>query len=200
MAKQLQADMAKLVESLDTFLEMRLQQEFDEMRDDIREVKKNEFGRKVFEAFLPEYRKHFVDATAAERELREAKEKINVLSKKYKNVRKDKDALVRKVKLEQVLSPLSGKSKDIMETILQSVATEELEEAYSKFINRVLKESNDSNKSTQTTISESATTTTVKSGVVKTGDTAVPVTESVSSTTTESTGLVLEFKKLAGIA
>ena len=200
MAEQLRSDVTELVEKLDSFLDVRLRAEFAELRSDIQEAKKLDFGRKVFEAFLPEYRKYFVDANQTERELQEAKERIDQLSKKYKNVVKDKSALVRKVKMEQVLSPLTGKSRDIMETILKSVDTNELEESYSKFIGRVLKESGEQKPTTTAnTVTENATKPSPKAGVVKTGDTQEKVTESVSSTGAAPSAMTLEFKRLAGL-
>src|SRR6185312_3277084 len=55
MAETVKADMATLVERLDGFLEERLTEEFTELREDIQEVKKLEFGRKIFEAVASEY-------------------------------------------------------------------------------------------------------------------------------------------------
>jgi hypothetical protein len=141
LGKTLKEDMAKLVKKIDTFLEMRLAEEFKEIKADLKEAKKADFGRTVFEAFLPEFRKYFVDPTSTERELTEMKVKVSDLTKKFKNVKKEKDSLYRKIKVESVLSPLTGASRDVMESILSSVATEKLEEAYKLYLPRVLKES-----------------------------------------------------------
>lgn len=199
MGVQLREDVAELVEKLDVFLEMRLEAEFAELRGDLQEAKKLDFGRKIFEAFLPEYRKHFIDASATERELQEAKVQIDKLSKKYKNVSKEKADLTRKVKMESVLAPLTGKSRDIMETILRSVETASLDEAYAKFIGRVLNESTDSTAAKTDVVAESEKKTATKPVVVKTGDTIVESTGSVGTAEGTGSALVLEFKRLAGL-
>lgn len=141
LAKTLKEDFSKVINKMNTFLESRIKVEFNEIRKDIHEAKKYQFGKHIFEAFLPEYRKNFVDATQTEQELLEAKEKLDKLNKKYKNMKRDKEDLYRKVKLKEVLTPLSGRQKDIMESILQGYPTERLEETYKVFIGKVLKES-----------------------------------------------------------
>ena len=140
LRERLKADMSTLVEKIDRFLEVKVASEFEELRSDIMEARKANFGMKVFESFLPEYRKYFVDATATERELTEANVKLDMLNKKYKNVKKEKEGLFRKIKLENVLAPLTGSQKDLMESILSSVPTERLEESYKLYIKRVIKE------------------------------------------------------------
>ena len=45
----------ELVEKLDMFLEMRMDEEFEELRDDLHEAKRNNLGKKVFEAFKHEF-------------------------------------------------------------------------------------------------------------------------------------------------
>ena len=204
LAAQLEEDMAQLVEKLDGFLEMRLKNEFNELRADLHEAKKLDFGRKIFESFLPEYRKYFVDASETEQELQEAKIKIDTLNKKYKNVKSEKDSLFRKVKLENVLSPLAGRQRDIMETILSSVATDKLEESYKKYIGRVIKEGENISESAEKTEDVKATkptlteSVTVKEAVLKTGDTTVLV-ENHDDSGSASAQTASYYKRLAGI-
>lgn len=140
MGTELQNDLSELVEKLDAFLEIRLGAEMEELREDISEVKKIEFGRKVFESFVREYRSNFISEDSTEAELREAKEQVKTLQTKYEVTEAAREELRRTVKLESVLKPLGGKQRDIMETILKSVATDQLEEGYKTFIGRVIKE------------------------------------------------------------
>lgn len=198
----LKEDMAKLIAKIDTFLEMRITEEFKELKADIKESKRNEFGKAVFEAFLPEYRKYFVDPTDSERELTEARIKIDNLTKKYKNVKKEKESLTRKVKLESILSPLSGASYDIMESILNSVATERLEEAYKLYLPRVLKENEQKSKAKP--ITESAGSKSNKEQVFDhsaflTGDSNVDQTAQINESV-ESPSIIKDLTRLAGIA
>lgn len=204
LAERLQKDMGQLVEKLDTFLEMRISTEFKTLKSDIFEAKKLGFGKKIFEAFLPEYRKYFVDPNETEAELNEAKIKLDRLNSKYKNVRKEKEALYRKVKLESVLTPLSGRHRDLMESILSSVQTEKLEEAYKLYINKVLKESNGAPAAKAITESAKPKKTTKTTA-------AAPVQESFVVTGDQESQVVSEavvdeladtktyFMKLAGI-
>ena len=201
LGKQLKEDMATLVGKLNSFLEARIFAEFSEIKDDLQEAKKLDFGRQIFEAFLPEYRKNFVDATKTESELFEAKCKLDKLKKQYKNVKKEKEDLYRKVKLKEVLSPLSGRQKDIMESILMSYETARLDEAYKMFINKVLKESEGTVQ--ESVITESATT--VKKDydfetVIITGDTpeVTTIVESVDGDKL-SNSIASDFMRLAGI-
>jgi len=197
LASQLESDLGDLVEKLDTFLEMRIAAEFDDLREDLHEARKLEFGKSIFEAFLPEYRKYFVDATQTERELSEAKAKLDKLEGKYKNVKKEKEDLFRKVKMEKVLSPLQGRQKEIMETILNGVATDELEEGYKRFIGRVLKES--STEETTQSLSESVEQPVeIKESVIKTGDRSFG-SEMLTENTHDSNPLASQFRRLAGI-
>jgi hypothetical protein len=183
---------------------MRLRHEFKELRTDLHEAKKLDFGRKIFESFLPEYRKYFVDATTTERELHEAKIKIDKLKKNYKNIKGEKDCLFRKVKMESVLSPLVGRQRDVMETILASVATEKLEEAYKTYISRVIKEGvNDAvkppktpdEKATKPSLTESIAN---KTTVVKTGNTD-PLVETYDEQAVTTSQTTSYYKRLAGI-
>jgi hypothetical protein len=140
MSIELQGDLAELVEKLDAFLEIRLGAEMAELHEDIAEVKKIEFGRKVFESFVREYRSSFISEDSTEAELREAKEQVKMLQSKYEATESAREELRRTIKMESVLKPLNGKQRDIMETILKSVATDQLEEGYKTFIGRVIKE------------------------------------------------------------
>ena len=142
MGEELAGDLAELVEKLDAFLEIRLGVEMEELREDISEVKKLEFGRKVFESFVREYQKNFISEDSVESELRESKEQVKSLQEKFEAAEEAKEAMRREIKMESVLRPLSGKHRDVMETILKSVATDQLDEGYKTFIGRVIKESN----------------------------------------------------------
>lgn len=215
MGEQLQKDLKALVEKLDAFLEIRIAAEFEELREDIEEARKLEFGRKLYEAFSEEYRKHFVDEFSVEAELRETQEQLDTLKAKYEAEVGEKAVLSRKIKMESVLKPLSGTAREVMETILSNVATEQLEEGYRTFIGRVLKEdvtvkSNKKNESKgggsekeNKVLAESANISSkVDEGsvILKTGDSEVTVVEeSVSQEPTPVQRIKSDFLKLAGM-
>lgn len=148
MSDELKSDLSSLVEKIDAFLEIRLSSELEELREDFAEVRKNEFGRKIFEAFAQEFVSNYADEDSAEASLRDQTAKVEELEAKLEEAEKARALLDRKIKLENVLAPLSGTQREIMETILKNVETSLLESAYKTFIGRVLKEGSNSEKET----------------------------------------------------
>lgn len=146
MAEELQGDLAELVEKLDSFLEIRLRAELEELVEDIAQVKKDEFGRKIFEAVRQEYSKNFADDESLEGTLRETEKRLTDTAEALEEASRKVAAMERDNKLEEILSPLSGRQKEVMEAILKNVDTVNLEEGYKTFIGRVLKETEE-NKS-----------------------------------------------------
>lgn len=141
MSKELETDMSALVEKLNTFLEIRLTQELDELKEDLNEAKKLQFGKEVFEGIAKEFSKNFIEEGSAEAELAEAKIQLESIQAELVEAKQANDKVARSTKLNSLLEPLSGKNRDVMEAILRNVPTEGLEEGYATFIGRVLKES-----------------------------------------------------------
>lgn len=196
MGEQLKGQLDDLTEKLDGYLDLRLQKEFDEMKQDIFEAKKLNFGVKVFEAFAKEYKNHFVDPDQTEAELTEAKVRLDTLNKKYKNIKKENDKLVHKIKVESVLKPLNGEARELMESILQTTPTDKVEESYKLFIGRVIKDSQ------KEIIKESAHPEVIAENFsVKTGDDySIPTFESYDFVPNVDTTMIESYKRLAGIA
>jgi hypothetical protein len=177
MAKQVKKDVATLIESLDTFLEVRIASEMEELREDIATVKKNEFGKKVFESFVSEFKKHYAGDDTVEAKLTEAEGKLAAQAVVLKETQEKAAKLERSIKMEKVLAPLSGRTKEVMEAILKTVDTALLEDTYKTYIGRVLKET--SSKDVKTSEKEDkvlaegekqADKKDAPKGVVKTGD------------------------------
>lgn len=76
MGDELKADLKELVEKIDAFLEIRLAAEIEELQEDISEIRKNEFGRKIFEAFAREFTDNYADEDSAEASLRETQARL----------------------------------------------------------------------------------------------------------------------------
>lgn len=144
LAEAVEKDMEKLVERLDTFLELRLSEEVEELKESIEEVRKNNLGRKIFETFMGEF-EQFSTADKGfdtlQAKLDEAQAELAKRDELLAEAQKEVAASARKDKLETVLSSLQGRPREIMEAILVSVPTDKLEESYQKFIGRVLHES-----------------------------------------------------------
>lgn len=214
MAATVKKDMATLVDRLDEFLEQRLDVEFAELKESIEEVKKLEFGRKIYEAVAAEYASKYVNNDATAVELKATQSKLQESVKVLEAVTKELSAAKREQKLASVLETLQGRPREVMEAILKNVPTDKIEENYNKFIGRVLHESvtskvEDSAKSEKENASKASVLAEGKdhskgeeaATKVVTGDT--PVVEDVSETK-EKTSLLSEsdkdrLKKLAGI-
>lgn len=140
MSDELKGDLAQLVEKLDTFLEIRLSTEFEELKEDIHEQKQVVFGRKIFEAVAKEYSTNFVGKSKTARTLVKTKNDLAESKKALKLAESKIAKTERTTKLSEVLSPLSGRQREVMEAILKNVVTDQLQEGYKTFIGRVLKE------------------------------------------------------------
>lgn len=158
MAVKVQEDLDQLVDKIDSFFEIRLTEEFEELKEDIEVVKQNHFGRQIFEAFVNEFSKSFVDEESIQAQLQIAESKLEDASKKIAKLEADKKGMLRESKMAEVLKPLSGSKREQMSFILQNVETAKLEEAYNQFIGRVLKEEKQEPAAAAQVISESKDT------------------------------------------
>lgn len=205
MGVEVKADIAELVEKLDAFLEIRLSEELEELRESIDEVQKQEFGRKIFEGFVTEYRKSFVDEDGVESELREAREQLSDTSAALEEAEKRAEKLERAAKLDTLLTPLNGRQKEVMEAILVNVATEQLDEGYKTFIGRVLKETEETDEKEDEVLAEGSEDDnkdeTLEEGTVITGDSDEEViTEGEDEVKTGLSEVELaNLKRIAGI-
>ena len=141
MGLQLKADMAQLVETLDVFLEERLTEEVNELKESIEEVKKIEFARDLFESIEGAFKKKFFNESGIAAKLEESAKELEAKSKKLEEVESRLNKMVREKEMARVLEPLHGRPREIMEAILKSIPTEQLAERYDNFIGRVLHES-----------------------------------------------------------
>lgn len=147
LSEQLKKDMGELVDKLDNFLEIRLNAEINELKEDINVVRKQSFGKKLFEAFAEEFKSNYNDEDSAVASLRETEKKLSETLKVLSTKEKRLADLERSNKLREVLAPLTGRSREIMSAILKNTSTGQLEEGYKTFIGRVLKETVDTTPS-----------------------------------------------------
>ncbi|MCK5309012.1 MAG: hypothetical protein KAJ73_10395, partial [Zetaproteobacteria bacterium] len=150
MGDELKGDLSDLVEKVDTFLEIRLNSELEELREDIQVQKENVFGRKIFEAIAEEFQENYASDGNLAETLSETKLRLSDTSNALKEAETKLNSIEREQKLSETLSPLSGKNREVMEAILKNVTTDQLDEGYKTFIGRVLKE----NKEEKTIIKE----------------------------------------------
>jgi len=213
MTEQVKKDIAQLINELDSFLETRIAEEFSELKENIEEVRKLEFGKEVFEAFGALYQKRFVDEDSVEAQLRESQEREQASQKLIQEATEKAAKLERQIKLEAILKPLVGKQRDVMETLLTPLATDKLNEGYKTFIGRVVKETvtegKDENSEQETKVlaeDKSAVDLTEGTAVVKTGNNTKQLAEDkLTDDADKSSTVVLaesekkRLRQLAGI-
>lgn len=205
MGDELKGDLKELVEKIDSFLEMRLKSEMSELKEDIAEVRKNDFGRRIFEAVEAEFNDNHADKASAAKSLRETKARLADTETALEESESKLAAMQRTQKLDEVLSPLAGQQRDVMEAILKTVPTDKLEEGYKTFIGRVIRESEEDVKSekedkvlAEDTLEDGKDDAKkLDEGVVVTGDETVTLEES-EEVKVESDSAA-RLRKLAGI-
>jgi hypothetical protein len=209
MANELKNDLKELVEKIDSFLEIRIAAEIEELREDLEVVRKNEFGRRIFEAFNEEFTR-FVSIEDQAVTVGELEKRLEETQSALEESEKKRGKMAREKKLKEVLAPLNGRSKDVMEAILKNVDTEQLDEAYKTFIGRVIRESEaTSSEKERPVLAEGASKKPVtkptkvdeSNTVAVTGDTEV-VNESntsVAAPSAEKLAHLAQLRKLAGM-
>lgn len=196
MADVLKGEIGTLVEKLNSFLEIRLTSEIEELREDIDFVKKNEFGRKVFESFIEEFKSHYAGDDSIEGKLTETEQQLSDTMIALENAEKKAAKLERSIKMEAVLKPLSGQSREVMEAILKTVDTPLLEDAYSTYIGRVMKEASVQEQSEkETKVLAESKKTEEPTGRVVTGDDKARIDEQAQELEQESVSVISESEK-----
>ena len=189
MADTLAEEIDQLVDKLDQFLEMRLSEEMSELREDIDLAKKNEFGRKIFEAFAAEFNISYADEKSLTFKLKEAQKQASAAEAKIAKLEESVKQTTRKQKLDECLSTLTGFKREQMELLLANVATEKLDEAYNRYIGRILAEDKKDDKKV---LSEGKK--------VVTGKTTVATGDLLNEDKKEDkTGLLARLKELGGV-
>ena len=141
---------AKLVEAT---VEKGLTQELKQLKEDIDVARKNDFGRKVFEAFASEYQTSYLseksetskllkivdkkDLEVAEAKARSA-EAQKIVEGKNAEIKALMESKERQSAMNELLSPLSADHKEIMVELLESVQTSKLYDSFNKYLPAVI--------------------------------------------------------------
>lgn len=180
-----------------------LKGELSQLKEDIKIARENNFGRKLYEAFASEFsvtylndkaetRKVLKALEAKDQALAEATAKLQkaaqIVESKDREVRIIKESAQREKVMNTLLAPLNEEKKMVMKTLLESVQTAKLENAFDKYLPAVL-----NNGSVQATPAKRALTESVIAEA--TGDkTANKVAE-----VEETDDNVIDIKRLAGL-
>lgn len=189
LAAEVADELDSLVDKIDSFFEMRLSAEMEELKEDLEIVKQNDFGRKIFEAFAATFGESYVDEDAVQSKLAIAEQKLSAAQAALADREEKLNKMVREAKLEQVLAPLTGKKREQMAMVLRNIETSRLEESYKFFIGRVLKE--DTEQAAKPLAESAAPSKTT----VVTGEPAATLVESQGSKSSDLAAL----RRLAGL-
>ena len=141
---------AKMVESVVT---QNLNTELTSLKEDIEAARRNDFGRKLFEAFASEYTTSYLNEKSEtakllkvidmkELAIAEAAQAANdaqaLVESKNAEVAALKEAQQRKEIMSELLSPLNSEQRDIMKELMESVKTTKLNESFDKYLPSVL--------------------------------------------------------------
>lgn len=136
-------------------IENTLRNEIKTFREDIAEARKNNFGRKLFEAFTAEFMaSHYSrdgeiaklqeSLTAREAKIEEvlqlAESKAEELATVNKKVKLAESRLSREQTLNELMGPLSKSQRQVMGSILESVQTPKLRSEFKKHVDFVINE------------------------------------------------------------
>ena len=141
---------AKLVEHT---VEQTLTKEIGQLKEDIELARRNDFGRKIFEAYASEYQNSYLSEKSEtakllkvidQKELALAQAKNDAAQARQLAESKEKEvkALVESKERQQVMSeliaPLNGNQKQIMTELLESVQTSRLKTSFEKYLPAVI--------------------------------------------------------------
>lgn len=174
-----------------------LRAEISQLKEDIEDAQKNNFGRKLFEAFASEFAATHLNENAEIRklkttldEMQSTLEETTAKVEKTNAIVESKDAeiaainesIARETKLNELLTPLSKDKASLMSSLLESTQTSKLKSQFEKYLPSVM----DGNYAKKTMINESITS-------VATGDRTAKVLEN------NDAGNIVEIKRLAGL-
>ncbi len=131
----------------------KLTSEIKQLKEDIDSARNNSFGRKLYEAFAQEYSASFLNEKSEtskllkiikkkDQELAEAThaiaEKANLVESTKRDLRVTKDLMERKQVMAELLSPIAGDKRALMQELLESVETKKLAGAFEKYLPTVM--------------------------------------------------------------
>jgi hypothetical protein len=127
--------------------------EMAQLKEDISSARRNDFGRRIFEAFASEYTHSYLNEKSEvaklfkvlenkDREIAVAKAKItkaaSLVESKNREITQIRDIGTRKEIMNELLAPLGKDKKAVMAELLESIQTSNLRKAYDKYLPAVL--------------------------------------------------------------
>ena len=204
--KQLNALKAKFVaesaKRVSGAVSTHLKGELSQLKEDIKSARENNFGRKLFEAFASEFSVTHLNEKAETRKLmvqlaekdRKLAESANVIAKasklveaKEREVRIIKESTQREKEMGELLSTLNEEKASVMRSLLESVQTPKLKNAFDKYLPAVLNTGSEK-KASKTALTESVVEVTGNKSATKKLEVEI-----------EDRDNVIDIKRLAGL-
>ena len=180
-----------------------LKAEITQLKEDIADAQKNNFGRKLFEAFASEFSATHLNENAEMRSLKSQIEEMQklletskanaesaqaIVESKNQEINAINESVVRNNKINELMAPLSKDKASLMMSLLEGVETSKLKSQYDKYLPAVMtgkdKVLTESTKSVTNVISE------------VTGDRQARAQESLLDDTVSN---IYDIKRLAGL-
>ncbi len=148
--KDFVARSAKIIEET---VSKGIKAEMVQLREDIDQARRNDFGRRIFESFASEYAASHLNEKSEtskllkvvqqkQAELEEAAKIVaetqKLVESKETELRIAKDQATRKELMGELLGPLTGDKREVMGSLLESVQTEKLRTAFDKYLPAVM--------------------------------------------------------------
>lgn len=204
--KQLESLKAKFIaessKKVSGAISEHLKGELSQLKEDIKQARENNFGRKLFEAFASEFSSTHLNEKAETRKLLKAlsekdmqlaeaanqlKQTQKLVENKEREVKIIKESTQREKVLDDLLAPLNEEKSEIMKTLLESVQTSKLQNAFDKYLPAVL--NNGGEVAKKKALTESVVTE-------ATGNKSAKQSTEVEI---DSNDNVIEIKRLAGL-
>jgi len=130
-----------------------LHSELHSLKEDIEAARRNDFGRKLFEAFASEYQTSYLSERSETAKLlkvidmkelavaeaaQAAEEAKALVESKEAEIAKLKESQERKEIMSELLAPLNSEQREIMGELMESVKTARLVESFDKYLPAVV--------------------------------------------------------------
>ena len=134
-------------------VEKTLNKEMTQLREDIEAARRNDFGRKLFEAFASEYQTSYLSEKSETSKLlkviglkesavaqarKEAAAANRLLESKEQKIKALMESKERQEVMSELLAPLAREQKVIMNELLESVQTTKLRASFEKYLPSVV--------------------------------------------------------------
>jgi hypothetical protein len=142
-------------EKMSQAVSRHLKAELNQLHEDVKIARENNFGRRIFEAYAAEFGATHLNEKAEVRKLqdmlankdRKLAEAINFTKKakvlvesKERELRMVKESNERQSTMDELLRPLNKEKQQIMRNLLESVQTARLKNAFEKYLPAVLED------------------------------------------------------------